>query len=256
MVETIPSCLKPTGVTLSNITATSVDVDWTPGDQEYAWEVAVVAHGDDVANAYVENAYTHPYTVYNLNDNSQYDVYVRADCGGGDYSSWTFYKTFTTTPFCSSPRNLTVTQIVGTSALVSWNEALYGSPADYTVEYTEAGQNNWTTQIVSGTSYFISSLQPNTSYEVRVSSNCTQGTADYVNATFTTSCLVGGEIAIGNGTTTNSYLPVYTLYKNAYSPATSSFSFPRGQRSIYSVYFFDFPGVNVRFTRVIFRIFS
>ena len=54
VVETIPSCLKPTDVTLSNITATSVDVDWTPGDQEYAWEVAVVAHGDDVANAYVD----------------------------------------------------------------------------------------------------------------------------------------------------------------------------------------------------------
>ena len=216
IVETIPTCIKPTNVTLSNVTTNSVDVNWIPGAEETAWEVAVVEHGDDIANAIVENAYSHPYTVSNLTDSTQYDVYVRADCGGGDYSSWTFAQTFTTNPLCSSPGAVTVSQITGTSAMVSWESAPYG-PTGYTVEYSEAGQNNWMTADVDGNSYMMAYLNPQTQYEVRITTICDAGSAPSVTKTFTTNCLAGGEVSFDAGTSTNYYIPVNNFYNYTYS---------------------------------------
>ncbi len=216
IVETIPTCIKPTNVTLSNITDNSVDVNWIPGAEETAWEVAVAEHGDDIDNALVENAYSHPYTVYNLTDDTQYDVYVRADCGGGDYSSWTFARTFTTNPLCSSPGAITVSQITGTSAMVSWESAPYG-PTGYTVEYSEAGQNNWMTADVDGNSYMIAYLNPQTQYEVRITTICDEGTAPSVTKTFTTNCLAGGVVTFDAGASTSYFIPVNNYYNYTYS---------------------------------------
>ena len=216
VLEPIPSCIKPTDVTLSNITATSVDVTWTPGGLEPAWEVVAVPAGTAVGSGYAEYTTTYPYTLSNLNDDTQYDVYVRADCGGGDYSSWSHVVTFTTDPLCTAPTHLSVTQVTGTSALISWNAAPVGA-VNYTLEYTETGTSMWTPEIVNGTSYMLPYLNPQTSYDVRVYSNCDLSSADTLTGTFVTGCLAGGEIQVGNGTTNNYYLPVNNFYHYTYS---------------------------------------
>ena len=152
--------------------------------------------------------------MYNLNDDTQYDIYVRANCGNGEWSYWTFPVTFTTDPLCTPPTNVTVSQIVGTSALVSWNSALVGADS-YTVEYSEHNLNNWVPATVSVTSYMLSGLTPETSYDVRVFSNCQLGDADTVNVTFLTECLSMSKVALEDGTANSSYIPVSN--SNAYS---------------------------------------
>ena len=72
------SCPAPTGVTASNITATSATLSWTAGGNETAWELVV----DD--EIYYPTDTT--YTVNNLEGNTIYDVSVRAICGSGDTS--------------------------------------------------------------------------------------------------------------------------------------------------------------------------
>ena len=81
IIETIPNCVKPTLVHTSNVSATTVDVDWTAPDDQYAWEVVVVPTGTAVTDGTPESTSTHPYTVTGLNDQTSYDVYVRANCG-------------------------------------------------------------------------------------------------------------------------------------------------------------------------------
>ena len=236
VIDYIPTCVKPTLVHTSNITATTVDVDWTASNDQYAWEVVVVPTGTAVTDGTPESASTHPYTVTGLDDHTSFDVYVRADCGGGDYSAWSFPAHFTTNPHCSSPLSVTVSQVAGTSALVSWNSALYGATS-YTVEYSVAGQDSWNMQTVDGTEYLISGLEPSTAYEVMVYSNCDIGTADTIDRSFTTNCLVGGNLQIGEGTSTSSYLPDYTFYNYAYSQQIYLASEMNGPAEIHSISF-------------------
>ncbi len=95
LIETIPSCLRPVDVTVSNVTASSAVVDWTPRNDETMWQVVVVPNGSTPDQGIVEYAYEHPYTISNLNDNTQYVAYVKSDCGG-DESSWTSSTSFYT----------------------------------------------------------------------------------------------------------------------------------------------------------------
>ena len=123
------------------------------------------------------------------------------------------------TPTCFGPSNLTVSNIAGRSAMLKWKAALQGV-SDYLIEYTEAGQDNWQTasSAVAGTSYFMTGLAPQTTYNVRVSSNCTEGTADTATALFTTGCLSATETTVNNGTQ-SSYngLPFNNFYKYNYT---------------------------------------
>ena len=384
-VYTTPSCLRPLEVEVTSVTDNSVSVSWLARNNETAWLVAVVPAGSDVTLATPETVYENPYTIYNLTDNTEYDVYVKADCGGGDESNWSSPVTFwtrclptnvipftesfeglgsgaaaypncwdrmtnntstsypyvsttyasdgaaslyfysTTTlyslavsqaldlstftanslhltfkarktsaaygrldvgimtdptnlntltvlksiypdnysatntwydfdiplteayengnvylaflaptgatnnvyldevtldyqPECSAPTNLVISNVAGTSAFVSWEAALYGA-VDYMVEYSEAGMDNWTVAeyAIANTSCFISGLNPQTQYNVRVSTNCASGETQSISATFMTGCLAGGDIVIGNGTTTNSYVPSYTFYNYSFS---------------------------------------
>ena len=384
----IPSCMHPTSVEVTSYTSEDVTVNWEPLGDETIWEVVVVPTGDSPESGIAQQTSDFPYTVSMLTPETQYDVYVRAYCGGTDYSSWegpvTFrtrcamtsvipyeehfdtYGTATSTsatspgpmptcwtrytdntspypyisstqhvgtgalyfystsayysmavsqpldissypanslhlsfkalktsasygrlqvgvmtnpdsmetfvllkniyssdipslttwtdfdvilpdnyptpvylafkspnelttyvylddvvldavPTCSEPRYLSVSQIQGTSALLTWEEALYGTP-DYMVQYSELGMDNWSSPVaVTGTTYMLSGLTPNTAYEVRVFSDCATEVSDTVSKTFLTTCLSGGSVTIGDGTTTNVYLPSYSLYNKGYS---------------------------------------
>ena len=122
-------------------------------------------------------------------------------------------------PNCSPVSNLTVSNEAGTSALISWEPGHYGNITGYTLVYSVAGQNHWDTAShhITGTHYMLSNLQPTTSYNVRVFTNCDSSYSNAVSQTFSTSCMAGGDIAIGNGTEHNSYVPCYSFYKYCYS---------------------------------------
>ena len=374
-------CLKPINVRISNISDNSATINWTPRNNEYAWDIAVIPHGDDPETATPISTSDRPYTIENLDNNTLYDVYVRSICGSGN-SVWSTVESFKTQclptndipyvehfdgyttssgaayfpdcwsrktdyttnyPYlsssystsgthslyfyssssnyslavsqgldlsqyeandlilkfkarntsssygrmdvgimtdptdlntmtvlkaiyptdysasstwcdfnvvlpahyedvvylafyapagysnyfylddvvlepasCTAPSHLTVSNIAGTSALVSWQ----ASPAtvdDYTVEYSEAGMDSWNTLITSSTSQVLSGLTENTAYEVRLFANCAEGDPDTLHATFSTTGLVICDLAIGTGTSTNSYIPSYSLYNYGYS---------------------------------------
>ena len=237
VLEPIATCPKPTDVSITNYSTVGADIFWTPGGNESSWEVVAVPAGQDVANGTPEPVSSIPYTFTTLQANTSYDIYVRSDCGNGEYSGWTYKRTFKTNPECSAPLNLTVSQITTSSALVSWDPAVFGV-TDYTIGYSEAGQGNWTTQTVSGTQYMITGLTLNTGYDVYVRSNCALGQADSVTHTFTTrSCLVGGDLEIGDGTDNDGYLPEYSLYNYSYTQQIYLASEMNGQAAINSIAF-------------------
>lgn len=121
---------------------------------------------------------------------------------------------------CGHVKNVRYSHVAGTSALVSWDEGPVGDAADYTIEYSESGQDVWTTAATncSATHFFLTGLSPRTWYDVRVKTNCQDSTSSaWYTTHFQTACLAGGLARIGNGTATTESLPVYSDPNNSYA---------------------------------------
>src|SRR5690554_2470368 len=86
-----PSCLPPSSLMASNITTTSADLGWTNGGSETAWNISwgtpgyTPGDGNEINTATVTSA---SYQITGLTANTDYDIYIQADCGGGDQSAW------------------------------------------------------------------------------------------------------------------------------------------------------------------------
>lgn len=96
-IETCVSCPQPSNLEVSNISASSADLDWLIGDSETEWEVEYGAPGFALGTGTPVSVTTNPEeTITGLSGNTTYDVYVRAVCGPGDESVWVGPITFTT----------------------------------------------------------------------------------------------------------------------------------------------------------------
>ena len=142
-------------------------------------------------------------------------------------------------PACSPVNNVEVTELTGTSAVITWEEGVFGTVDSYTLEYSEGGQDNWTTiDNLDTTSYLLGNLDFSTFYDVRVRQNCDdQTSSDWTTINFRTNCLVGGDVTIGDGTSTFSYLPSYCTYNYSYTQQLFLASEIGAARSIESVTF-------------------
>jgi hypothetical protein len=105
IVEDIPSCVEPNTILASNVTSSTVDLSWTDGSggAQPNYEYAIQAPGTGIpagAGAQVTGV-TIVGEGFDVNGNplaanTTYEVYVRSDCGGGDFSPWIGPITFTT----------------------------------------------------------------------------------------------------------------------------------------------------------------
>ena len=94
-----PSCLAPSALTAANITFSSADLSWTAGGTEtdYEYVVQVAGTGEPTAAGTAVAGAT-SVSLSALTDNTDYEVYVRSACAGGEFSSWTGPLNFTTEP--------------------------------------------------------------------------------------------------------------------------------------------------------------
>ncbi|MCK4652919.1 MAG: carboxypeptidase regulatory-like domain-containing protein, partial [Candidatus Cloacimonetes bacterium] len=98
-VREMPTCFQPTDLAATNIGIMSADLGWTEINTPAAttwdveWMLTGVAQGSGTT---IPGITTNPYNLTGLTIDTSYDFYVRADCGGGSYSSWAGPGTFTT----------------------------------------------------------------------------------------------------------------------------------------------------------------
>ena len=119
---------------------------------------------------------------------------------------------------CVQPTALNTT-VNGTTAVVTWT-----APADqtaWTVEYKYADHSEWHSMNASTTSVTLAGLDGNTTYDVRVKANCGATSSAWTTGQFTIDCQNSIQASIdrtiGDGSTTNSYLPFYGTYNYTYS---------------------------------------
>ena len=184
----------PSGLTTSNIMSTSADLSWdaVPGAVEYeVW--------NNATRTIERNLTATSTSLSGLDEGTMYTWGVRARCAGGDYTDWV-YSSFTTsgTPCASTPPSgLTTSNIMSTSADLSWN-AVPGA-----VEYDV--WNNATRTIernLTATSTSLSGLAEGTMYTWAVRARCAGGDyTDWVYATFTTASSTVAGVEPSGGST-------------------------------------------------------
>ena len=95
-IDLSPSCLAVTGLSASNLTTTSADLSWTAGATETAWEYQVVEAETPPAETGTTTS-DNPLVLTGLSSTTEYDFYVRANCGADGTSEWVMVS-FTTLP--------------------------------------------------------------------------------------------------------------------------------------------------------------
>ena len=111
------TCPAPTGLTVSNIGQNSADVSWTPGGSESSW---IVEYKTATATSWTTATVSTPsYQIVGLTSLTAYQVRVKADCGGGDESS--YKSTSFTTPNCNASDACSYTFVLGDGYGDGWN---------------------------------------------------------------------------------------------------------------------------------------
>lgn len=197
---TIASCVAPTELAKSDVTAHGATLNWTSDGS--AWQIMLNDDEDNLINVTEK-----PYTLTSLAPETAYSAKVRTDCGN-EYSDWSSAVSFTTLIACHVPTALAVelTPGNGTVATLSWTAG-------------EEGQNAWQICLngdvdnlidVTENSYTLTNLTPETEYTAKIRANC--GDVDGNSAwsseiSFTPTDAY--SIMVNDGTETNTYVPIY-----------------------------------------------
>ncbi|MCK8480283.1 gliding motility-associated C-terminal domain-containing protein [Psychroserpens algicola] len=89
-------CIPPSAITVTDITGTSAEISWTPNNGETSWEYVVVPAGTGEPTGPGTTTSTPSASISGLDFETEYEVWVRADCGSS-FSIWGGPVTFTTT---------------------------------------------------------------------------------------------------------------------------------------------------------------
>jgi uncharacterized repeat protein (TIGR01451 family) len=95
-----PTCVKPTLLNTTSVTATSVILGWTENNTATSWEVLALPCGSPIPSPTTSGTLTttNPLLVSGLNPYTCYTFYVRSICSATDKSSWSTGINATTTP--------------------------------------------------------------------------------------------------------------------------------------------------------------
>ncbi|MBW2961185.1 fibronectin type III domain-containing protein [Mesonia aestuariivivens] len=83
-------CLKPTDITINNVTSDSAEISWTAGEDETEWEILYGEEGFDPEIEGIsisDNDGVLGETLEGLSPNTEYEFYVKAICGVDEESS-------------------------------------------------------------------------------------------------------------------------------------------------------------------------
>ena len=164
-------CNSPTALDVSNITENSATVSWTGDANSYS---VIVTQG---ANTTYDITYMNSIDLTGLASSTNTTVTVRSLCGpDSSMAAVVQFLTLEHVPDCPSPvkTSVTVSDIDGHHATVSFvdNDPTHNSWTVYYRNADTSSSSSWMTEATTTTSVILSNLQPETTYEVYVITDC------------------------------------------------------------------------------------
>ena len=167
-------CNPPTNFTAMDITQTSIDLSWTPGDtSQNLWEIQYVIGSDSIFTypSTIDSIFTNFFTFIGLFPQTPYCFRVRAVCNGAN-SDWSNPICIESdSSQCLAPINDNVTNITSTSANLSFTPASSGDSI-WILNYRMVNNSNWESVELNTNSYSFTDLQPNTLYLYQLYTKC------------------------------------------------------------------------------------
>ncbi len=175
----LPACPNtPSGLTASNITASSVDLNWSPGDSNaVSWEIEYGPSGFTLGSGTTMSSASIGATVSGLNPNTDYDFYVTEECTAGNFSLSDGPVAVTTMASCPNPPSgLAVVNAQSNSMSLTWTPG-DSNAVSWTIEYDSTGftQGSGMTMSVSTIGATVTGLDPNTEYDFYITEECSAG---------------------------------------------------------------------------------
>ena len=233
LIDKVPTCLKPTGLNISDVKAHSAQLNWTAGDEsQSAWQIAIdtiAAFNPDTLSNLIDVT-ENPYVLAGLAPETRYYAYVRANCGATDgVSRWTDVQTFKTTIACPAPSALkaVLTPGDGSVATLSWSAGAEENA--WIVEYSLNSNLSDSIEVLANDTFVnLSGLTAEATYYARVKADCGEldGESLY-SAIISFKPTDAYELLLNDGTATNEYVPIYGYWTDNYT--RSQFIIPAEQ---------------------------
>ena len=90
------NCIKPGNINATNITTSSLQLNWTSTGNPLQYIVEYGPEGFSHGNGNMISVTQNSLTINSLQPGTNYDFYIKSVCGVGDTSVWSFKKTITT----------------------------------------------------------------------------------------------------------------------------------------------------------------
>ncbi|MFZ6052745.1 fibronectin type III domain-containing protein [Halocola ammonii] len=169
--ESTAACVRVDDLSVSDVGALSAQIGWTATEGQTDWEVVVQPAGTGEPTEAGTPTMDNPFTASDLDSETEYEVYVRANCGADGYSFWEGPVGFTTTIACPAPTNLSVSDVTPTSAQLHWE----GTPdqTEWEVAVQPQGSGVPTeADVTLPAESFVTGIDPGVTYEFYVRGNC------------------------------------------------------------------------------------
>jgi hypothetical protein len=227
-------CPKPSGFSIAYLAPDEAAFSWTAGiGNETNWTVVYGIDGFDPATSGTTITTTNPSAVLpNLNQNTQYDVYIYADCSPVIQSNG-LVGTFLTPPFCSNPTNM-INNVDVDSIFSSWSwTASYPAyqATGFNIVYGMPGYNPYTggTEVNLDNNFNDTIVDANLIgsgvYQLYVQAVCGADTSQYVGPftvvmPLSNDTVCGAELLMVDGTqyTFNNAGATVTIGENTIAP--------------------------------------
>ncbi len=215
-VTFVSTCAAVSVATSGLLDDTSVIVSWTDAivtDIDYSVEYKL--HDDTTWNIAGQTT-AHNYQIDDLDEGSEYDFRVQKICATDTYSPYTSAGSITTNyPACAAVTNIVITPS-SFSASMTWTGV--SNANDYKVYL-----NNVLKTTTSSTNYTFTNLTDNTSYSVRIETECTgtptnpSVTTSFSTVVFVCNTITNLVLTGTSSTLTGTWTPVIDAIGYAYS---------------------------------------
>ncbi len=173
-----PPCNVVSGLAASAITENTAIINWIDfaGASGYNVKYRIVGAATWTNTTSAINSMN----LVGLLASSTYEFQIQSNCGAGNTSAFTTSTTFSTlAPPCNVPTGLTPTSVTTNSAILNWNSI--SGTTGYTIQYRIVGAASWNTLTTASTTYTLSGLNANSTYEFSVQSTCSANASAFAS---------------------------------------------------------------------------
>ena len=206
-------CDPPTAVS-AVVAGNAATVSWTANTGNISFVLEYGTRGFALGSGTTVNATASPVTISNLDYETAYDVYVKANCADNTSSAWSTVASFTTeaqgSEDCDPVTDLAATNVTESAALLTWTPGNSGD--EWEVVLTTAAGATVSENSTTERQFQLTDLTPGTAYVAKVRTVCGDGQySTFAIVSFTTN-----SVGIADVTA-----PACTIYPNPTSGATT-----------------------------------